>query len=263
MTRFFNALWYAAASVIAVVGVASAARAEMVAEWTFASAATFLDDSSGNGHTLTNGGASQTPGFGAVGDSSAFFSGTAIMNSNAINLSSYRQVVVSWYSLDWGQNTEMIWEQSVDLNANVGAIDVASNSAGVGIGGVGARTAGSHLYDTESVVLHATGNSNRTWDQVTVVFNRDAALVGGVYPDAIKVYVNGILTGVDGMASDPIAPFLNDAFYLGARRNTNGVLSAGFEGLIDEVKIEGFVPEPASLALLGLGALALLRRRRA
>ncbi|HEY8667197.1 MAG TPA: discoidin domain-containing protein, partial [Tepidisphaeraceae bacterium] len=44
-------------------------------------------------------------------------------------------------------------------------------------------------------------------------------------------------------------------------RVTNGVVNGGGYWLINEFEVLGTVPEPTSLGLIGLGALALLRRR--
>ncbi len=47
------------------------------------------------------------------------------------------------------------------------------------------------------------------------------------------------------------------------RIDFQGLAPGGMDSHFDNIGVNGFVPEPASLALVGLGGLAMLRRRRA
>jgi hypothetical protein len=83
-------------------------------------------------------------------------------------------------------------------------------------------------------------------------------------------YVNGVANATAGA---PNTPIVTNSFNIGIRPD----LGERFDGRIDEVRIfsfapgqfsvndlqfNGVVPEPASAALLGLGLMACLRRRR-
>lgn len=92
----------------------------------------------------------------------------------------------------------------------------------------------------------------------------------------LKLYVDGseVTTQAVSTFSTTLTGTLNDSSndgpaLIGALNRGDGNFGQFFDGSIDNVRISDaalspsqFIPEPASLALLGLGALAMLPRRR-
>jgi hypothetical protein len=88
--------------------------------------------------------------------------------------------------------------------------------------------------------------------------------------DELAGYINGELDVSQVLTAAPAANV--GAAYIGNWLNTSDVFVRGFTGKMDDVRIYdealsaaqimAIVPEPATIALLGLGGLALIRRRR-
>lgn len=205
----------------------------------------FLADSSGNGHTLAAGPAgtnlptsSTDVSPSAPGTGSALFNGTNTLaqTAAALDLSAYRRIRVSaWVKVD-GTQAGILWEHSPTFINKPGSIVADVNDPPPGTGKAGVWTTGGH-YNLDNYP-HLTNN---TWQHLAVEYNRDAPSV-----DVTRVFINGTLVGTNTSAfyADTVA-FLNDTFFLGARRNASGGNpGVFFKGSLDEVKIEEVLPAP-------------------
>ncbi len=227
-----------------------------IAKWSFEANA-FLADSSGNGHTLANHGATpvEDPHAGAPGTGVACFDGMDdwMATVDAIDLSLYSDLSISWWQKISSEATAIVWEHSPSFISNPGGIVADVNDGGIGNGKAGVwGTGGSPPLNLDEYP-HSTDG---TWEQITVELDLEAA--SGA--DVTKVYRNGTLVSTASSAQTTnLGQFLNDNFFIGAR----GGASAYLNGYIDEMVIQSTVPEPGTFALLLTAGLsfALLRRR--
>ena len=120
------------------------------------------------------------------------------------------------------------------------------------------------------IIVDSTDTSRNAWHHVLHVFDSDATNT------TLSVYIDGTF---EGSGSAPTSTVDFDAINLGYYRSDSG--DRDWDGLIDEVAIwdralttqevldvraaglaGSAIPEPGSLALLGLGGLLIARRRR-
>lgn len=108
-------------------------------------------------------------------------------------------------------------------------------------------------------------------DTLLVVGKIAMAVDDGTDPrDYIRIWVNPSLDSepLDGDATSSYGVKLSDGGFAFPGEAVNLRSGGSFEGAVDEIRIgttfnDVVVPEPATLGLLGLGGLAVLRRRRA
>lgn len=231
-------------SMLLVSVMCGAANADFVtvADWQFTGGA-LTTDSSGNGHTLNNYLVTES------GSDTAVFNGGSQLWTAAptLDLTPYRQARVSFRMKTNVDTIGMLYELGFILNPGTFCCTVNEVSTGVG-------STGLDSINNEQL-LHA----NYVWQDVVIEYNVDE----GPAADVVRVWVGGVElpdSSTYGINGSPPAgySFTNDVFCIGAR---NGP-SLGFNGELDYLTVEGQVPEPATMALLGFGGIMVLVRRR-
>jgi len=252
-----------AAGALACAVLAPSAGAVVVAHWRFEPGAFTADSSPSGANPLFNGAGanaatSSTDVAGPEGGAgSALFDGNDFLQTvSSLDLTPYRYLRVSWLHRKQADSAIIVYEHTADYNANTGAFvtvvdgDISNRND---VGYLSLRTGGGYNLDQYP---HAVGAVPGVWESFRAEINLDAAAPSGV----VRIFDgSGAEIGSDTPVFQSAAPasFVNSLFAIGAR--TGGV--AGFVGNIDELKIED-IPEPTSLTLLGLGALAIVSRRR-
>ncbi len=216
-----------------------------IAHWQFETGDDFLTDSSGNGNHLTGTASSVADDYDGTGtdsNGSALFDGatTALQTAASLDLSGTRHVKFSWW-----QKTDttagILFEQSTDYNFANGTVVIGPNLSG-NAGSPGAAAV--HLYTADPTYQYNADqfahDTTMQWEEFTCEINLDAT-------DPAEVVV---LTSSGQPLPDetcwnlhdlnrPVATFINDYFNFGTRAD---VMDYYFEGNIDDVLIEAFVP---------------------
>lgn len=239
-----------------VLVITSSSRAEVIAFWRFESATTFLDDSSGHGHTLLNGGGSLDATFstdvgtGGGSGSASFDGGDVLRTAATLDLTPYRHLRISWLQKQTASSgVKVVFEDTTNFNSTDGAFLSAVNS----------DLSGTDASTTAYVNLNGLSANNSdiypqspgSWIALVAEINLDATPSGKI----VQVFDgSGSPIGTDRDLGSAPSAFLNDTLYIGARGSGAAI---GFLGNIDELKIEA-VPEPSTWMLLALGSAALL-----
>lgn len=248
-------------------------------------------DTSGNGNT----GLATAPGFGSGGVYTAGIPTTNVQNSTGtVSLditnaglttgtgafSGEALTGLAAGDIDtFGGVTVEVWVKDLSNGAGDGHIAVIGGMFGVAIQSGGNIVA---LYGDNSSNIEmpttAAAFSTSSWTHIAAVYTDDAGTTTGVNGGAgsnlafskVELFVNGASADVDADGHVFGFGFLERALGIGG----HGVFGAGdnADGLIYEPVISAgalapgsfvtFVPEPASMALFGLGGLLMLRRRR-
>lgn len=231
---------------VAAVGMTSTAEAEVIAHWTFDQGDDFLLDSSGNGCHLELNGTVNSVGTAKVGSGSAQFTGAGLLNTiEALDLSPYSEVTLSWYMQMDNTAPSILWELSSGYPAYQGAFVCATRSSSVpdGNGYVAQRYVGGGYEAGYAMDYFPTAVSSE-WSQFS------ARITPGAFGTnkRIEVYQDGTLISTDCWPGDYISEFPSDQkLYVGARAG----IQIPFSGLIDDFKIEGVVSPPALEWTLG------------
>ncbi len=255
---------------VLLVGVSSALT--LRCEWEFEGN---LNDTSGSGyHGSYDGGSpvysADTPG--VAGGQSIYLDGVD------------DRVIHSMYAdgsslIPWTNTTEPVYDNArledatLSFWAKCNAGDDGSYTGIAGWGDYG-RTCSQFVYDRGSSFYqygtnHAFGpQADGEWQMITYVFDLDDS-DGVGHSDS--VYLNGQLVSTDGGHNLARAGDINIAVGW-ADKNASAYWKGYidhfqiFEGAATSAEVEAMynavIPEPATIALLGLGGLALSRRRR-
>ncbi len=119
------------------------------------------------------------------------------------------------------------------------------------------------LFTTDGTLLGSTAINNGEWTHIAATYN------GGT--GQAVVYVNGVQDGVSTInVTSNFASSLRAA--IGARSGSYSGADFIYTGYVDDLRvydnalgsneIAQIVPEPATICLLGLGALGLIRRKK-
>lgn len=179
------------------------------------------------------------------------FSGGVAVANGTMGSGPSRDVFLSadglWAYVSQGVSGDLL-KYDVSTNALVNTFAIA------GAGGLHNGTwLGSDLYVagfSSGAVHRITFDANGDVTGSSVVASVNAAISVAFSPDGMEMYVGGHTTGL-------VSRFLN----VGGSWVANGVIDAGHD--VGDIIVTGdAVPEPASMAALSIGALALLRRKR-
>jgi hypothetical protein len=124
--------------------------------------------------------------------------------------------------------------------------------------------------DTLAGVINYTGSYDIFYDLAgSGMFNASDPTVSAGNFDIDATFIpatnNAALTGTLTQTTGPSNPAFDDLSYGGNPVDVTGTYvgnDPGVSGIIDATLRQNAVPEPTSMAFLGLGALALLRKRR-
>ncbi len=209
---------------LSTLTIATAANATLLAYYSFDTLGTITTDSSGNGRTLTNNGA--TIGTGKFGTGGASFNGSSdflFRNDASLGLTSGDFSVAFWYQ-----------SPSVNFSAIAGKNNTNSNQ-GWDVSVNGFSTLSANLEDTLAGTTTVARPADDASNYHHVVMQRSGLT-------ALNIFIDGVLTGTDVISASDFAATSN-AFALGARNVSSGGTAGStgganfYTGLIDELYI--------------------------
>lgn len=248
---------YCVGIITVIMGFCLTGQASLIAQYTFDSATTITNDSSGNGKGLE-----VYPGYGTPGYSDQGVSGGA----SSFN-GSTQGWIINNYIYPAGSFTFAAWIKPE------GTVTMISTPWSLTTGYNVYAAAGAYRFMTyydsslNSYKISSAGPILGEWQHIAMTFEANGAPDGtGTYTGTIKGYLNGeLIATLTGAQYDRATS--NDMAI--GRRSTSV-----FTGLMDEINIYDnaltqsdiqalmTIPEPASFGLLGFGTLAILLVRR-
>jgi len=241
-----------------IVMTASTAQATLIAEWQFASSNDLFVDSSGNGHTLEDGGtgvvwSSDHPT--GVGAGSAYFNGSCLLaTTGSLDLTPYNHIRVSWWHKVQTDTAAWIFEAGASSGGWMGAPGriCADVNDGIPVGGFAGVSTNDGGINMDRFPFTYDAN-NITWDKMEVEFNLTATNAS----DVVKVTKNGNVYGTD-VANGFSLPttFANVPLFIGGEY-TGTEIKTLLTGNIACMTIES-IPEPGTSILMATGMISLL-----
>ncbi|MEM6260696.1 MAG: PEP-CTERM sorting domain-containing protein [Planctomycetota bacterium] len=221
------------------------------------------DDFSYADGTLSGNGSAADAGWdGAWFDAQLFFGGTVVSNGTLSNVNSNVRTQRVLSTTTGADNTTLYVGFDYDPGTNFHGVEFynggnVSNDRTSFIGSIDPNP-GTFSYNvgndglTQSIGIAEPAGVNR----YVIQFN-----FGAADADTAEVFINGASVASSTVASDLSFDRISLGTFSGGRLTTGGI--DFFDNLIIATTFEeANIPEPSSLALLGLGGIAMLRRRR-
>ena len=248
----------------------SAAQAGLLSHWTLdeTSGTTVADNIGGNTGTVMQDAAADLTAAGVFNtgiDTLGQGVGGGYIKASNIFTGNDARAISLWFNAD-----AILANQARLIGMGIGAasqFDMTVEQFG-GINSIGVRYGNGNMAWSGTAEL-GTAIQTDTWYHVVVQYDGTTL----VADSTLEVYVNGTKLARDGGNNNNSGQVLttsNTNFYIGKE----DVYSHTFDGTIDDVRVfDGVltqaeitalaVPEPATIAVLSLGALVLCRKRRA
>lgn len=267
----------------AALALASSAQAALVAHYNLdETTGSTVADSSGNGNTgtvvagagsppdLTATGIATTSGMSTTDDGEGYVSAANLYSGND------SRSVSAWFNATTIDSTQSRITSTGSGAAESFDITLESSDGG---NSIGLRYGNGNMFWSGSAENGGDDIATGVWNHVVVTYESTATVDGG-FGAGLTVYLNGVALTMDGGNPKNGTQELNTSgdFLIagnGGLGNNGGYLN----GSIDDVQVYDAalsssevsflfnnptvaVPEPSSAALLGLGGIALILRRR-
>jgi len=230
--------------------------------------ARFVKDYSGFDNHGTMGSEDQWIAGGGIDFDRGFWgaSGIAFANNGAdliADMGLTNQVTISFWATwdEWQDRGNYTFDGRTAANARILSLEMPTGNHTLQHYPGGSTWSWEAFNDQDSRFIFKHVDTSKTWgDMILITTTID--LVAGEY----KLYVDGLVktsaTGLSGSFADLAK------FYIGRDPDTYACMGGSmvdfriYNRALSEDDIAALVPEPTTIALLGLGGLALIRRKR-